>query len=386
MAWGSSPVAHGSIAQIGGGGDTLNLSTTGADTLIAFVWGGSSHNLTDSQSNTWIAPTGSPISIFGGSIYLHTLYAKNASVSASHDFTVGSGVEAFTVSAWTGGHLTAPFDAYSASGDAFLSTNAPGSITPTAGALVLTASFFRDPGASQDGGFTEIDADGGFAENACEQAYLSGASGSAINLTWTHSSSTFSGASILSLLPAGGGSSPQTLTPSAVVASWSVPSPTLVTPVTLSVGAVTASWTTPSSTLTANRTLSVSAVAATWNVPASTVVPGAVTLSAEAAFASWTVPSASLGGTQTLTPAAIAATWSVPTPTVVPGAATISASAASASWSVPAATLVPGTATLVVTPVSASWIAVPVTLVGGEASAPTEIIFVFGPKKFTRKS
>ncbi len=178
-----------------------------------------------------------------------------------------------------------------------------------------------------------------------------------------------------------------TVTPGALSATWSVPSPTLIETATPAASTVTWSVAAP----TCKKTVAPAAVTVTWSVPAPTLIK---TRSASAVSVSWSTPAptvrkttqpASLGLAWTVpvpttgtivTPSALSVTWSVPSPTLrktaapaslglpwgVPSPAlkeAISVAPASATWSVPAPTQRKSVSP---TPLSVSWTAPACTL------------------------
>lgn len=151
------------------------------------------------------------------------------------------------------------------------------------------------------------------------------------------------------------GASPQTFTPTSVVATWVVAAATLVSVVTLQATPAIANWMVPAATLVPGQaTLAATPAIATWTVPAPTLVLGQATLAATPAVATWTVPAATLLQLTTMVATPAVATWTVPAPTLVPGIATLVATPAIATWTVPAPTLV-ATVTIAATPAIATW-------------------------------
>lgn len=159
---------------------------------------------------------------------------------------------------------------------------------------------------------------------------------------------------------------PVTISPAPVVATFAVPVPTVVAgPVTISPAPVVANWNVPAPTLLAVKTLAPAPVVATWGVPTPTVTAGPVTLTPAAVAASFVVPAPTLLAVKTLTPAAVVATWGVPTPTVITGAFTIQPAPTVATWAVPTPTVVTGPITLQPAPTVATWAVPTPTVVAG---------------------
>src|SRR5262252_36271 len=149
-------VATASAAPGSGGGTTAAIDTTGADLLVLGVgWyaaGGTLATPTDSKGNTWIALTAHG----PGQFATHRFwYAKNAIVGAGHTFTAtGAGTFAnLIVHAFSGSHLTAPFDVESgASSSGGVATLASGSVTPTQNGSVVVTGYacLTNPGNSAE--------------------------------------------------------------------------------------------------------------------------------------------------------------------------------------------------------------------------------------------
>lgn len=147
----------------------------------------------------------------------------------------------------------------------------------------------------------------------------------------------------------------KTLAPAAMTAAWIVPTPTIGAVKTLAPAPTVAAWSVPTPTVNAVKTLSPTAIIAVWSVVAPDVLEGGVTLTPAAMTAIWSVVTPNvLEGGVTLAPAPVVANWVVPTPDINSGT-TLSPAAMSAAWSVP--TPIVGTGPLTLTPaaMSAIW-------------------------------
>lgn len=123
------------------GGTTAAQSTTGADLIVLVVASNSgvvAANVSDSASNTWTL-----VASYGSAPDVSILYAKNASTSASHTFTISlaSSFPSVVSYAFSGSDTTAPLDAShsgAGNGNGPLST---GSITPAADNEVIVTGL-----------------------------------------------------------------------------------------------------------------------------------------------------------------------------------------------------------------------------------------------------
>lgn len=150
-----------------------------------------------------------------------------------------------------------------------------------------------------------------------------------------------------------------TVTPSPVVASWSIPSPTLRK--TRTVSPVSATWSTPAPTLRKSRT--VEPVTATWATPAPTL---AKRITPDPVTTTWTVNATTLAKSTTSSP--VVSTWTITTPGL---AKSIALAAVVAQWTV--TTPITSNATVIqVTPVVANWTIPAPTLV--KATSPDPVI------------
>jgi hypothetical protein len=171
-------------------------------------------------------------------------------------------------------------------------------------------------------------------------------------------------------LPASGA----TLSPSAAIASWVVPTAALIIgALTLSPTAPTATWTARPPVVSGALTLAPTAATTSWTVPAASISAGALTLAPSAGAATWSVPSATLSNNVTLTPTAPVATWTTPTPVVSVAALTLATAAPHVSWVVPAASLFSGVI-IVPAPATRAWHANDADAFVAEASPTTPII------------
>jgi hypothetical protein len=149
-----------------------------------------------------------------------------------------------------------------------------------------------------------------------------------------------------------------TLSPAAATSAWVVPTAVLsVGPVTLSPTAATSSWTVPAPALSEGGvTLSPTAPSSTWIVPAPVLSVGPLTFSPTAPHATWNAGNATLTGGSQLTPSAAVSTWVVPTPTLSAGPLTLTPSAATSTWTANAPVLSVGPLTLAPSAPHASWV------------------------------
>jgi hypothetical protein len=149
-----------------------------------------------------------------------------------------------------------------------------------------------------------------------------------------------------------------TLSPAAATSAWVVPTAVLsVGPVTLSPTAATSSWTVPAPALSEGGvTLSPTAPSSTWIVPAPVLSVGPLTFSPTAPHATWNAGNATLTGGSQLTPSAAVSSWVVPTPTFSAGPLTLTPSAATSTWTANTPVLSVGPLTLAPSAPHASWV------------------------------
>jgi hypothetical protein len=143
---------------------TAAVDTSGANTLFAVVAADEADavpTLSDSKGNTWVALTARNNPGGGNISEQITYYAKNATVGAGHTFTANSGGASvhtgISVSAFSGGDTTAPFDVENGNTGIGTGGVSTGSITPSeANTLVIaTLGFYFTPATiSIDNGFT----------------------------------------------------------------------------------------------------------------------------------------------------------------------------------------------------------------------------------------
>jgi len=132
------------------GGTSANISTAGADLLVAGIAQTDAVGLTtlmDSNSNTWtLVSTQNSGVVAEASMY----YCANPVVSASHNFTVsGTGglVEA-VVSAWSKADTSAPLDQSSGNTSTGATSLSAGNITPTANNELILSFVAAGTGSS----------------------------------------------------------------------------------------------------------------------------------------------------------------------------------------------------------------------------------------------
>lgn len=132
----------------------------------------------------------------------------------------------------------------------------------------------------------------------------------------------------------------EVIKPATISATWSVPALTLISTVKPSV--VSASWSVPA--VTYKKIATPLSVVATWSVTAPALKES---IKPSSLLVTWSVPVAIIPGA--ITPSPVIATWSVASPTLI---STIKPSSVSASWSVAAVTW---KKTLQATPLLATW-------------------------------
>ena len=214
MAWAfvSKAVAQSPDAN---NATTSGIDTTGADTLfIVACWYASiieDVTVSDSKSNTWTALTKQSD---GSNSRLRIWYAKNATVGTGHTFTVNSSTQygSISASAFSGGHLTTPFDTGIESGasTAGATSLAPGSVTPSENnCLLLTALGNQDSNgstATTPSGYTGLNTVDRIAFGlGISTAYLIQTTAGASNPSWSWTTSQRDSAVIASFKSAAGG-------------------------------------------------------------------------------------------------------------------------------------------------------------------------------------
>lgn len=148
----------------------------------------------------------------------------------------------------------------------------------------------------------------------------------------------------------------QTVTPASVVASFVIPTATLV------LGAVT---------------VSPAAVTASFSIPTPTLVVGAVTVSPAPVTAIFSIPTPTLVNVLTVTPASVVATYSIPTPVLVGGTVTVQPASVTAAFSITTPTLTVGSLTIFPSPVVATFSIPTPVLVAGQTVAPDPVVATF---------
>jgi hypothetical protein len=172
---------------------TTGADTTGANLLVvvAVTYGSSaasgSATVTDSKSNTWTSLT----DYTNGNSHIAIWYAKNATVGASHTFTltphISGGYPTIFASWWSGANTTAPQDQANGAASATGTTLQPGSITPgTNNQLVITGISDNDNGnKTVSAGFTRQDINQNNSFECGAWAYQIQTTATAVNPTWT---------------------------------------------------------------------------------------------------------------------------------------------------------------------------------------------------------
>lgn len=172
---------------------TAAINTTGADLIVLEVSDyllDSPSTISDSKGNTWTTLTTYDSGQFNRS---RLMYVKNPTVGSGHTFTATTttGYPSIAVQAWSGAHLTSPFDQQNGSGFFAATSIQPGSITPTENnELVVTGVGSLIVGAvSVNGGFTisdQVDYSPG-VHFAVALAHLVQTTAAAANPTWSWS-------------------------------------------------------------------------------------------------------------------------------------------------------------------------------------------------------
>lgn len=213
MAW--SLIASAFNGTGANGTTTSNIDTTGADLLVCGVGDYQVTNnptITDSKSNTWTKLT---IRTSGSSVEVTLFYATNVSgkVGSGHNFTAGTSnsYPGLTVLAFSGAHLTAPFDDDSGTGASSGTSIQPGSLTPAGGAttslFVTAVGFDATNTVAIDSSFnTPVQQQySGGAFFGCGISWLAPGTSSSKNPTWSWGSSTDNAAAMAIFKAAAGG-------------------------------------------------------------------------------------------------------------------------------------------------------------------------------------
>lgn len=191
------------------GGTTSNIDTTGANFILINVsWyypGATTPTVSDSKGNTWTSLTlRTDTTTRANRLY----YAKNATVGTGHNFTVfASGAlfyPAIIVHAFSGVHVTSPFDVENGTATTSGNSVSPGSITPTQnGALVVAGFGGENVGSIAVGSSLTQTTRNYFSGNnmAGATGYIIQTTAAAINPTWTWTGTVGGAVSIASFLP-----------------------------------------------------------------------------------------------------------------------------------------------------------------------------------------
>ena len=184
-----SNIAAGS-SDAGASVTTAGIDTTGA-TLLGLILGSYGlvglPTISDSKSNTWNQRTR-----YNSNNYSSvTLYwSVPSSVGSSHTFTAsGAGTfPSIAVTAWSGGHASAPYDVENGATGVGVSTLATGSITPSENNCLVIAGLCLGQAETEtiDSGMTISDSIN-FASGqhfGVAQAYIVQTTAAAINPTW----------------------------------------------------------------------------------------------------------------------------------------------------------------------------------------------------------
>ena len=204
-------IAHGNVAGANSG-TTSALDTTGADFLVIHLQQSktaSEATISDSKGNTWNQLTLQ--SCASGDVMSRLYYAKNVTVGSGHTFSF-SGTSVFgsiEVQAWSGSHLTAPFDVENGAVDGSPASRSTGSVTPSQDNSLLVAGLASgggdNSGTTIDLGFTVSDVSvySAGVNFGGAIAYLVETISAAKNPTWTFNFD-FGAANIAVFKPAGG--------------------------------------------------------------------------------------------------------------------------------------------------------------------------------------
>jgi hypothetical protein len=202
-----SLVANVETPGIGSPGSSATSSavdTVGAN-LIVFNYGnynaGYVTSVSDNYGNSYTFANGA-IGAYGFNSAIY--YCDGPTTGLGHTFTVSYNYTTGLITAWSGAASSSVLEASNAASSGSAITLQPGSVTPTtAGSLVITTGSSSQSGGSLgvDSGFTVVN---GVGNVTFQDAYLiQGAS--AINPTWTASSSGLMSAAIAAFKPAAGG-------------------------------------------------------------------------------------------------------------------------------------------------------------------------------------
>lgn len=184
---------------------TASINCTGANFLVACCTSASAHagTISDSQSNTWTSLTRT---VSGNATDIQLFYVFNASVSASHTFTISStgGFPCIEVMAWSGIQTTPnPFDVQNTNSSASATSLTPGSITPSVNNELIVVGLAVDTATSAtsiDSNFTITDTVTlvGGQHFGGSIAYLLQGTAAAVNPTWSWTTAALPEAAIAS--------------------------------------------------------------------------------------------------------------------------------------------------------------------------------------------
>lgn len=173
---------------------TPAINTSGATLLtvmVVYYTPGGTATLSDSKSNTWTPLTIYTASDGTGQLY----YCKNPIVGSGHTFTLtddggGSDYNALAVAAFSGTNTAANADGDVGAGSASVTTQQPGSLTPSLdNGVVVTGLMFVDSSqvgdATINSGFTVTNSKSSAVGYSVALAYKIQTTAAAVNPTWT---------------------------------------------------------------------------------------------------------------------------------------------------------------------------------------------------------
>lgn len=182
---------------------TNALNTVGANLIVIAIttfFNASGSSVSDSEGNTWTALTNASIAEAGLRLY----YCASPTTDASHTFTISSGSPVMIdVIAVSGAHAS-PFDDESTNGHGGGTSIQPGSITPAENGSLIVCSLNNLAGGSPS-------VDSGFSTNLASQetsslwsasSYIIQESSTAINPTWSWSSTAAAACAMAVFKPA----------------------------------------------------------------------------------------------------------------------------------------------------------------------------------------
>lgn len=199
---------HFTIGLPGAGGTTGSFDSSGASLLVAVVSSasGATETVVDSKSNTW-----TPLTKYGAEVRIW--YVTNPTVGSGHTITLGNSSYASLLVAWfSGADTSAPFDVENGASAINATSQAPGSVTPSAGdELILTGIFWGSgiSGAAINSSFTIVDtlgfAGGNNYGGGLAYKIKGAADTTSENPTWSWVSGADTAASIATFKAGGGG-------------------------------------------------------------------------------------------------------------------------------------------------------------------------------------